>query len=565
MKLYAVFFATLWSVAFLFSSVIFSMENKKSISPVKRILPLLVQERKKQDILCLSDSSGAFQKNITFEQAQISSFLKNLIDPKKTDNSYVFEASFGPGVIKMFVEYIQNYGSHDLIFLGEKKEIMEKKSGESVFLTELSVASRNSFLEKGMKSKKFSVLSDVLSLAEKYGVSSLASVVKGALVSKIMHSGKLDKSGNKDSLVKYPKFYHDEPFSLAYEKKIFDVTLSPNSKYIVVTAHKNDNNFLGTFYACCNDSRMLKTFEIHKSTDAFLFTPDSSRCVVCSDTFFKFIDCKDLSLIKTFLGDEKDHYHFFVMSPCGNRLLVSTLSGKAFLYEHSDVSGMFEKTKKNFKIPCCGMKPIFTPDSKELMVSEGAALIRYSCETGEELQKTSFYSDSVLESICMHPKGTFVALVLDGVCRIYNNVKLEKILFMVPVNSGAQQKPFFSVDGAFFAATSGRKCFVFRCGDDSFDFSQEYRCRSNISQGSFFGDASYLMLSDNMTCDIYDCHKQELIKDINVMCLDGAVIVVSNDGGHLIVTCENTSTMYAVFPLQAFFKVMNDVLEPKNK
>ena len=565
------------SLTFTLFSVVFygtAMDDKKpsfskpilALSKLRQSSPVPLQEQRSQSFvepknlsLCLRNYSGNFQKKISYEQAGLSPVLKSMINLKSEENKHTFDACIHDDAIKVFVEYLQAYGTCDVV------SPRPSDKGKP----------RQQLIEKHIISKKFSVLSDVLTLAEKYQVVTLTNAVKYALVAKILQHH--DSENNvatdiesllhryglgklfmvmKDNLVKNPRFYRDDPYSIAQEKKVSDVTLSPDARHLVITAHKQDRTYLSTFYTCCGSSTILKTFLTRKGKDAVLFTPDSAFCVVCSDDEFKMIDMSSLSVVKDFKGDVEDPYYFYAMSPNGMFLLVSSVSGKGVLYERSSDKGIFEATDKIFTVPCCGSKPVFTPDSTELIVSDRSVVCRYDCATGKELQKKDF--GKAVKQIAVGKKGTCV-VVVPGMCFMCQDVSFKKILLTVNVDTDVATRCFFNHDGSLCALTTGRKCYVYGCDNGTLKFLQMNTCRYLISQGAFFFFFSYLMLCDDFTCDVYDCCDKNLLKMINLMCLDGATIVVSNDGSHVIVTCENTSTVYGAYPLQAFFKVMTEL------
>lgn len=571
-----------------------SFSNSKPIqalSKFKQIIPQLMQERSQSFVerknlsLCLRNYSGSFQKNITYDQASISPLLKKLINLEKKENIHVFDASLGDEAIKAFVMYIQAHDSSGPVKIPSSPTDLVHTQPLETGKSELQL------IEKNIVSKKFSVLSDVLLLAEKYDISSLKEIVTYAIVStifkwhdrenfvakdieKLVRDHGLDKLFMimKDSLVKHSKFYRDDHYVLAQEKTIVDVTISPDSQRIILTSHKEDNIFLGTCYTCCASSTAIKTFETYKSRGAFLFTPSeknkdgsfqpSRYCVVCSYDHFKVVDGSTMSVLKKIAGNtEDDPYHFFVMSPDGASLLVTTVSGQAFVYAltHNERDPI-KNTGVTFNVPASSIVPVFTHDNKEVIISNGRTLCRYDCATGKELQRTTFEQN--IQQVYISPKGTCVVVVW-GTCQMYSSVELGKPLLTVALDMDVDTRCFFNFDGSLCALTTGRKCYVYACHNDTLKFLHMNTSRHLISQGSFFGERSYLMLCDNFTCNIYDCCDNTLFKEIDLMCLDGAHIVLSNDGSHLIITCEKTSTVYGACPLQSFFKVMGNLLKKK--
>lgn len=523
--------------------------------------------------LCLANYTGSIQKTITPDQAQGSRFLTHLMS---SEQKFVFDPFISDEAIQLFIAYLQASKEPVNVGNGEKKAPQQLCENKIIL-------------------KDFSLLSDVLLLAEQCEIKNLSNSVKYALITTMLKNTTsivaptvsdttiqelIQKYGldklfivMKDTLKKYSisaysHKYINEPYSTSYEKKIVDITLSPDARYLVVTAkktdEKEDDDYVGSFYSCCDNARSLKNFSLSRTgktnKNSFLFTPDNEYCIVCSSDDFKVISCEDLSVLKTVPSPHYCKYRYFVMSNDGALLLVTTTAYESFIYKRSK-DGLFEKSDVTLEITPYAIKPIFSHDNKEIITAVDKTLYRYDCHSGKELQQAK--GDTTVQDICVHPKGYGMAVLRQDCCKIYNNTAMEKVLLTVNIDKDVPTRMFYSPDGSLFALATGRKCFVYTCGENKCEFSQEYRTRNMISNGTFFGDKKYLMLSDDLYCDIYDCATQNLLKDFDLMCFEGAKIIVSKDGSHLIITCKNKSTIFGSYPLQSFFKVLGNLLEKK--
>jgi hypothetical protein len=249
------------------------------------------------------------------------------------------------------------------------------------------------------------------------------------------------------------------------------------------------------------------------------------------------------------------------MNPQGDCLLVSTISGKAVSYKvGQDDRDLIKSTGVTFNVPCCGAKPVFVAGGQQLLVTDGCVLYRYDCATGKKLQKTVF--NSAVEQVYESPKGMCV-VALSGVCYVYTNASLEKSIFSASLDDHFPARWFFNCDGSLCALATRRNCFVYRYDDEKLESLRIYQTGYRISQGAFWGEESYLMLCDDFRYYMYDYCDKTLLQMIDLACLDGAIMVVSNDGSYLVVTCENTSTVYGAYPLQTFFKIVGNLLKNK--
>lgn len=563
MKLYTANALLASLILSLFSSNLYSMEKKKPIDFTKTKL-----------LLC--NYSGNFQKKFTSEQIKASPLLKNLIDPDKEESKYVFDVDICDEVVKAFVSYLQAYDSNELI------------------LDQDVLIPVQSLVEKKISSQNIGVLSSLLSLGKAWKINELVDFIRTAIVTKILDDRESENilgyqvaglirdyrleslyQDVKHTLKFNPNYYHDEPLVVVQKNNIFDVTLSPDSELMVVTSDrgekfKDEDGFVGSFYTCCTtNSKPLGTFIIDKKKDAFLFTPDSKQCIVCSGDFFKVIDIttdtktKTLSASKHYKADKKDPFRTFVISPNGEYLLVTTLCENGFLYKRSK-TGVFEKTDKKFKISPFphGIDPVFTPKGMAFFASNGTELLKYDCQTGG---KREIEFKDPIKSVKINSTETLVAVrCLEG-CKVYEGFDFKTELLSKGLDADVNADVFFSPQGNLFALVSGNNCFIYRYSDHKLNYVQQFQCRNEISQGSFFGEQSYLMLSDKDTCYIYDSSSSKLIKSIKLSCLEGATIVVGKDGSNLIVICDKGSTVYGNYPMQTFFGIITKLLGQNEK